>query len=180
MTGSFARRLSRRLKAEYGEGDPAQWHEVINTVYWGPYFGDPPEDYAARQKLSVRIVATMQRAVLSGQIVPSWFDGSNFREIPLLAFYNTGAFHNALLHGTFEIDPLWADEWQLWNGQGWAIESSSKLGLGLPKLCAWMGFRLIFLRHLHQKTSKFRRVSRLTLAVCHWQRRSHGLHSAWL
>ncbi|WP_443478115.1 hypothetical protein ACLIMP_06270 [Novosphingobium aerophilum] len=129
-----ARRLSRRLKAEYGDGDPAPWHEVINADYWGPYFGDPPEDYAAKQKLSVRIVATMQRAALSGQVTPLWFDGSNFREIPALAFCNTGAFHNALLHGTFEIDPLWADEWQLWNGQGWAISKEQfEAWLGSPE-----------------------------------------------
>lgn len=116
-----ARRVSRRLKAEYADSDPAPWHKVVSADYWGPHFGDPPEDYSAKQKLSVCIVATMQRAVLSEQLIPSWFDGANFREIPTLAFYNTGAFHNALLHGTFEIDPLWADEWQPWNGQGWAI-----------------------------------------------------------
>ncbi|MBT2185556.1 hypothetical protein [Sphingobium nicotianae] len=117
-----ARHLFRRLKAEYGDGDPAPWHDVINADYWGPHFGDPPEDYASKQKLSVRIVATIQRALLSGQLAASWFDGSDFRSIPMPAAQNTSALHNALLHGTFEIDPLWSDEWQHWNGQGWAIE----------------------------------------------------------
>lgn len=116
-----ARRLSRRLKAEYGDSDPAPWHEVIKADYWGPHFGDTPEDYASKQKFSVRIVATMQRALLSGQLAASWFDGSDFRSIPAPAAQNTSALHNALLHGTFEIDPLWSDEWQHWNGQGWAI-----------------------------------------------------------
>lgn len=115
------RRLFARFRTEYSDSDPAPWHNVVNADYWGPHFGKSPEEYALNEKLSARLVAVIQKAVFSRQLNPSWFDGAAFRSIPAHAFGNWRVVHNALLHGQFEVDPLWPDEWQQWSNHGWAI-----------------------------------------------------------
>lgn len=116
-----ARRLFARFRTEYSDSDPAPWHNVVNADYWGPHFGKSPEEYALNEKLSARLVAVIQRAVFSGQLSPSWFDGSVFKSIPAYAFSNWRIVHGALLNGGFEVDPLWPDDWQHWSNHGWAI-----------------------------------------------------------
>jgi hypothetical protein len=116
-----ARRLFARFKTELAEADPAPWQSVVNADYWGPHFGKTPEEHALNEKRSARLVAVIQKAVCSGQLSPSWFDGSVFRSVPPYAFRNWHVVRNALLYGQFEVDPLWPDEWQHWTNQGWAI-----------------------------------------------------------
>lgn len=116
-----ARRLFARFRMEHADADPAPWHTVVNADYWGPHFAKTPDDYALNEKLSARLVAVIQKAVFSGQLSPSWFDGAAFRGIPAQAFGNGRIVHNAVLNGGFEVDPLWPDEWQHWNNHGWAI-----------------------------------------------------------
>lgn len=116
-----ARRLFARLRTEYASGDPAPWHSVVNADYWGPYLGKTAEEYALNEKLAERLVATFQRAVCSGYLTPSWFDGSAFKGIPAHAFGIPRVVHKALLNGGFEVDPLWPDDWQNWSNHGWAI-----------------------------------------------------------
>lgn len=116
-----ARRLFARFRTENEGADPAPWHTVVNADYWGPHLGKTAEEYALSEKLSARLVAAIQKAVFSGQLNPAWFDGAAFRSIPPHAFGNWRILHNALLHGQFEVDPLWPDEWQQWSNHGWAI-----------------------------------------------------------
>ena len=116
-----ARRLLAWFGTEYANADPAPWHDAVNAAYWGPHFGKTPAEYALNEKLSARLVATIQKAVCSGQLAPSWFDGSAFKSIPAHAFSNWRIVHGALLHGRFEVDPLWPDDWQHWSNHGWAI-----------------------------------------------------------
>lgn len=116
-----ARRLFARLQTESANADPAPWHNVVNADYWGPHIGKSAEEYVRTEKLSARLVAIIQRAVGSGKLAASWFDGLAFKSIPAQAFANTRVVHNALLLGGFEVDPLWPDEWQPWSGHGWAI-----------------------------------------------------------
>lgn len=116
-----ARRLFARFRMEYADADPAPWHDVVNAEYWGPHLGNSPEEYTLNEKLSERLVAVIQKAVYSGQLSPSWFDGSVFKTIPAHAFDNRRVVHNALLNGGFEVDPLWPDDWQHWSNHGWAI-----------------------------------------------------------
>lgn len=116
-----ARRLLAGLRTEYANADPAPWYTVVNPDYWGLHFGKSPEEYVLNEKLAARLVATFQRAVISGELVPSWFDGSAFKRIPPHAFGNSRIVNGALVYGGFEVDPLWPDEWQVWSGHGWAI-----------------------------------------------------------
>lgn len=116
-----ARRLFARLRADYADADPAPWHNVVNPQDWGPHLGKTPEEYTLNEKLNARLVAIFQKAVCSGQLTPSWFDGSGFKSIPAYAFGNSRVVYGALLCGGFEVDPLWPDEWQTWSGHGWAI-----------------------------------------------------------
>lgn len=115
------RRLAARIKAEYADSDPAPWHNVVNADYWGPHFGTAPDEYAFNEKMSARLVATFQKAVISGQLTPSWFDGSALKSIPAHAFGNWPVVRGAMMHGRFEVDPLWPDDWQHWNNRDWAI-----------------------------------------------------------
>lgn len=116
-----ARRLFARFRTEHADADPAPWHDVVNADYWGPHFGKTPDEYALNEKLSARLVAVIQKAVCSGQLSPSWFDGSVFKSIPAHAFGNWRIVRGALLNGGFEVDPLWPDDWQHWSNHGWAI-----------------------------------------------------------
>ena len=116
-----ARRLFVRLQADSANADPAPWHNVVNAEYWGPHFGKTAEEHVRTEKLSARLVALIQRAVATGKLAASWFDGQSFKSIPAQAFANSRVVHNALLDGGFEVDPLWPDEWQPWSGHGWAI-----------------------------------------------------------
>ena len=116
-----ARRLFARLRTECANVDPAPWRTVENPEYWGPQLGKTPEEYVFNEKLEARLVAAFQRAVISRQLTPSWFDGSAFECIPPHAFGSRSFLRNALLYGGFEVDPLWPDEWQAWSGRGWAL-----------------------------------------------------------
>lgn len=116
-----ARRLAARFTTECADADPAPWHDVVNSNYWGPHFGNTPEEYALNEKLSERLVAIFQKAVVSGELTPSWFDGSAFNSIPAHAFGNRRIVHGALMYGRFEVDPLWPDDWQHWSNRDWAI-----------------------------------------------------------
>ena len=118
-----ARRLFAALKDECANADPAPWKIVQSPEYWGPQLGKTSDEHVFDEKLSERVVAAFQSAIVSSQLVPSWFDGSAFRCIPSCAFDNRGQLYAALLQGQFEIDPLWPDEWQKWSGCAWAFPS---------------------------------------------------------
>ena len=98
-----ARRLFARFRAEYSDADPAPWHNVVDADYWGPYLRKSPEEYAFNEKLSARLVAVIQKAVFTGQLNPSWFDGAAFRSIPAHAFGNWRIVHNALVNGGAKV-----------------------------------------------------------------------------
>ena len=119
-----ARRLFARLKMYSANADPAPWHNVANADYWGPQFGKSAAEHERTEKLSERLVAIIQRAIATGKLTASWFDGLAFKRVPAQAFANSPVVRNALLLGGLEIDPLWPDEWQSWSGYGWAIPKS--------------------------------------------------------
>lgn len=93
--------------------DPAPWLAHKSAAYWSPL---TPEQIAD-EKLFIRIVASMQGALLDGTLVASVSDGRKTRPLPPAAFEGEATVRNVFRTGTLEIDPLWPDDWQDWNGQ---------------------------------------------------------------
>lgn len=115
------RRLFQRFKIELGDGDPAPWLEISDAEDLGRTWGQSAADYTYNQKINERVVAIFQRAICTGELVASWFDGVSFREIPTSAFQRRAIAYRAVFDGRVEVDPSWPDDWQHWNYHGWAI-----------------------------------------------------------
>ncbi len=116
-----ARRLFQRFKIELNDDDPAPWVEIGDAEDLGKTWGQSAAEYTYNQKMNERVVAIFQRAICTGELGASWFDGVSFREIPRSAFQRRGIAYRAIFDGRVEVDPSWPDDWQHWNYHGWAI-----------------------------------------------------------
>lgn len=122
IDGHIAFDRLRHLLLERLDGcDPAPWHDPVNAEYWGPHFGQSPEEYTRAEKFSERMIAAFQRALFTGRLRASLFSGGVFRELPRSAFGSKSVLRNALFIGPFDLDPFWPDDWQQWSGAGWAM-----------------------------------------------------------
>lgn len=125
IDGHLAFGRLRGLLLERLDGcDPAPWHDPVNADFWGPHFGQSPEEYTLAEKFSERLISAFQRALLAGRLRASLFKSGEFRELPRSAFGGKSVVRNALFIGPFDLDPLWPDDWQAWSGAGWAIPQS--------------------------------------------------------
>ncbi|GLV24278.1 hypothetical protein [Sphingobium sp. Cam5-1] len=123
-------RLRRLLLERLNGCDPAPWHDPVNADYWGPHFGQSPDEYTLSEKLSERLISAFQRALSTKRLPASLFNGRSFRELPQSAFGSKSVLRNALFMGPFDLDPFWPDDWQPWSGAGWAIP--------LPEFEGWL------------------------------------------
>lgn len=100
-------RLRRLLLERLNGCDPAPWHDPVNADYWGPHFGQSPDEYTLSEKLSERLISAFQRALSTKRLPASLFNGRSFRELPQSAFGSKSVLRNALFMGPFDLDPFW-------------------------------------------------------------------------
>ena len=123
------RRVALRISDSPSATDPAPWLAHKSAAYWSPL---TPQQIAD-QKLFISVVASIQGALLDGALVASVSDGRKTRRLPPAAFEGEATVRNVFRTGNLEIDPLWPDDWQEWNGQScWFPEAEFEAWLASP------------------------------------------------
>jgi len=110
---------AREVYAQLGariDGDPLPWEP------WPDGRDEVPGGVRSHRQ-SKRTTLTLQRAFLSGALVGFFGTKPKNLQIPSIAFADFKIAHTAFTLGGLELDPLWPDEWQSYNGDGFFVRT---------------------------------------------------------
>lgn len=114
-------RFCRLLEERLNTSDLAPWMEAPNVDQHCRLWGGSEQEAVHSIRLNEHAVAVLHRAFLTGKLSASLFDGRAFKALPKAAFIHLCPARNAMQFGVMEFDPLWPDEWWLWNSKNWAV-----------------------------------------------------------
>ncbi|WP_226017894.1 hypothetical protein [Novosphingobium sp. FKTRR1] len=114
-------RLRALIERRVVTGDLAPWLGDFGVEAYLECFGGTETEARDSIKLDDHLTAVFQRAILTGALSASSFDGHAFKALPKAAFVHLSVARNALQMGVLDLDPLWPDEWWPWSSKHWAV-----------------------------------------------------------
>ena len=115
------RKLRALIEAHLASDEIAPWLGEFCVEEYRRVVGCTEAEARNSIKLEEHLTAVFQRAILTGALSASSFDGHAFKALPKAAFVHLSVARNALQMGVLDLDPLWPDEWWPWSSRHWAV-----------------------------------------------------------